>query len=148
MLPEIELFPVVAVALTDAAGRVLVQRRPEGKTLAGLWEFPGGKIERGESPEAALCRELHEELGITVAPGDLAPVTFASEPRGERHMILMLYRCRRWIGSPQPLEAAALRWEDVDSLSVLPMPSADIPLAAALRAGREQPSEFGRVVGD
>ncbi|WP_298672660.1 (deoxy)nucleoside triphosphate pyrophosphohydrolase [uncultured Sphingomonas sp.] len=133
MAPGIELFLVVAAALVDEAGRVLVQQRPEGKALAGLWEFPGGKIERGETPEAALCRELREELGITVAPADLAPVTFASEPRGERQMILMLYRCRRWAGSPQPLEAAALRWEDTDSLAALPMPSADVPLAAALR---------------
>ena len=139
----IELFLVVAAALTDERGRVLMQRRPEGKALAGLWEFPGGKIERGESPEMALCRELHEELGIVVEPGDLAPITFASQPLGERHMILMLYRCRRWIGSPQPLEAAALRWEDVESLAGLPMPAADVPLAAALRARGS-----GRVIGD
>ncbi len=98
-----ELFPVVAAALIDEAGHILMQRRPEGKALAGLWEFPGGKVERSESPEEALCRELGEELGIVVAPGDLSPVTFASQPLGDRHMILMLYRCRRWIGDPQAL---------------------------------------------
>jgi len=129
----IEIFPVVAAALIDDAGRILMQRRPEGKAHAGLWEFPGGKIERGESPEAALCRELAEELGIGVMPGDLAPVTFASRPLGGRHLILMLYRCRRWAGEPRALEAAELRWGDAASLAALPMPPADVPLLAALR---------------
>ena len=129
-----ELFPVVAAALIDEAGHILMQRRPEGKALAGRWEFPGGKVERSESPEEALCRELGEELGIVVAPGDLSPVTFASQPLGDRHMILMLYRCRRWIGDPQALEAAELRWGDAESLAALPMPAADVPLLAALRS--------------
>lgn len=131
---QIELFPVVAAALTDASGRVLVQRRPEGKAFAGLWEFPGGKIERGEPPEEALCRELAEELGITVIPGDLQPVTFSSQRLDSRHMILMLFRCRRWAGEPRALEAAELRWGDMDALAMLPMPAADLPLVAALRA--------------
>lgn len=133
MSAEIELFPVVAVALTDDTGRILMQRRPEGKALAGLWEFPGGKIEGGEGPEQALCRELAEELGITVMPADLSPVTFASQPLPGRHMILMLYRCRTWTGDPRPLEAAELRWDDPDALAVLPMPAADVPLLAELR---------------
>ncbi|MFW2852097.1 (deoxy)nucleoside triphosphate pyrophosphohydrolase [Sphingomonas sp. TX0543] len=134
MTIQIELFPVVAVALTDPAGRVLMQRRPAGKALAGLWEFPGGKIERGESPEDALCRELKEELGIVVHPADLAPVTFASQRLDARHLVLMLFRCRRWSGEPDALEAAELRWADVEALSALPMPAADEPLLAALRA--------------
>jgi 8-oxo-dGTP diphosphatase len=94
------LFPVVAAALVDAQGRVLVQQRPPGKQMAGLWEFPGGKLESGETPEAALVRELAEELGIAVDPADLAPLTFASEPLGGKHLLLLLYLCRAWTGAP------------------------------------------------
>lgn len=126
------LLAVVAVALTDAEGRVLVQRRPVGKFMAGLWEFPGGKIEPGEAPEDALVRELAEELGIDVAPGDLAPLTFASQPLADRHLLLLLYRCTRWTGEPRPLDADALLWRRPDEMADLPMPPADLPLVAFL----------------
>lgn len=126
------LLAVVAVALTDAEGRVLVQRRPVGKFMAGLWEFPGGKLEPGEAPEAALVRELAEELGIDVAPGDLAPLTFASQPLADRHLLLLLYRCTRWTGEPRPLDADALLWRRPDEMADLPMPPADLPLVAFL----------------
>ncbi|MFN3819721.1 (deoxy)nucleoside triphosphate pyrophosphohydrolase [Blastomonas sp.] len=130
------LFPVVAALLDDGQGRVLVQQRPPGKAMAGLWEFPGGKIEPGETPEAALARELMEELGIVVAPDDLAPLTFASDALGQRHLILLLYRCERWEGQPQPLHATAIRWATVVELSSLPMPPADLPLLAAIAQSR------------
>lgn len=126
------LLAVVAVALTDAEGRVLVQRRPVGKFMAGLWEFPGGKLEPGEAPEAALVRELAEELGIDVAAGDLAPLTFASQPLADRHLLLLLYRCTRWTGEPRPLDADALLWRRPDEMADLPMPPADLPLVAFL----------------
>jgi len=132
-----EILPVVAVALTDDRGRVLMQQRPAGKAHAGLWEFPGGKVERGETPEQALCRELAEELGIRVAPADLSPFAFASEPAGGgRHLILMLYLCRRWSGTPRAIEAAALCWDTPAALATLPMPPADVVLVEAL-GGRE-----------
>ncbi|KQM65032.1 NTP pyrophosphohydrolase [Sphingomonas sp. Leaf17] len=126
------LLPVVAAALNDAGGRVLVQQRPAGKSLGGLWEFPGGKIEPGETPEAALVRELAEELGIVVAIGDLRPIAFASHGLGARHLVLLLYRVDGWQGVPQPLEASALRWERPEALHHLPMPPADVPLVEAL----------------
>ncbi|MFA6122650.1 MAG: (deoxy)nucleoside triphosphate pyrophosphohydrolase [Sphingomonas sp.] len=125
---------VVAAALVDAAGRVLVQRRPLGKALAGLWEFPGGKVESGETPEAALVRELEEELGIAVAPAALAPVTFASEPLADRHLLLLLYLCHAWQGEPQALDASALAWHTPTALQGLEMPPADLPFIAALEA--------------
>jgi 8-oxo-dGTP diphosphatase len=131
MLPTV-LFPVVAAALIDGAGRVLVQQRPAGKAMAGLWEFPGGKVEPGEAPEAALARELMEELGIAVLPADLEPLSFASEPLDGRHLLLLLYLARRWTGEPLPLDAAALRWAAPSELADLPMPPADRPLVAAL----------------
>lgn len=127
-----QILVVVAAALTDDAGRVLVQRRPLGKAMAGLWEFPGGKVERGETPEAALARELGEELGIFVAPGDLAPLTFASQRLADRHMLLLLYRCTRWAGSPRALDADMLLWRTPDDMADLPMPPADLPLLAFL----------------
>lgn len=127
------ILTVVAAALTDAAGRVLVQRRSAGKALAGLWEFPGGKCEPGEAPEVALARELAEELGICVAPGDLVPLTFASHPLADRHLLLLLYRCTHWVGEPHPLDADALLWRRPDDMADLPMPPADLPLAAFLR---------------
>ncbi len=125
---------VVAAALIDTDGRVLVQQRPEGKALAGLWEFPGGKIEPGETPEAALVRELHEELGIAIESACLAPAAFASEPLDGRHMILLLYVCRKWRGIPEAREAAALRWARPIELHPLAMPPADRPLVGLLDA--------------
>jgi 8-oxo-dGTP diphosphatase len=128
------LLHVVAAALIDADGRVLVQRRPPGVSMAGLWEFPGGKIEHGETPEAALIRELREELGIDVEAACLAPVAFASEPLGDRHLLLLLYVGRKWSGMPQPLQAAELRWVRPVELHRLPMPPADKPLIALIEA--------------
>ncbi len=125
---------VTAVALIDGDGRVLVQQRPAGKTLAGLWEFPGGKIEAGETPEAALVRELREELGIETASACLAPACFASEALGDRHLLLLLYVCRKWKGQPQPLEDGALKWVRPVELHGLEMPPADRPLIGLLEA--------------
>ena len=129
-----QMMPVAAVALIDADGRILVQQRPAGKQMAGLWEFPGGKVETGETPEAALIRELGEELGIDVQAACLAPATFASEPLGERHLLLLLYVCRKWRGQPQPLEGGALKWVRPVELHALPMPPADRPLIGLLEA--------------
>jgi len=123
---------VVAAALIDGEGRVLLQQRPPGKPMAGLWEFPGGKIEPGESPEAALARELHEELGITLSVEDLRPIAFASEPLGGRHLLLLLYTIRRWEGAPQAHHATELRWVPPAAMRDLPMPPADVPLVEAL----------------
>ena len=123
---------VVAAALVDAERRVLVQQRPAGKSLAGLWEFPGGKLEPGEAPEAALVRELHEELGVAVVPGDLEPLTFASDALDAHHLVLLLYVCWRWQGDPRPLHASAIRWCAIDQLRTLDMPPADVPLVEAL----------------
>ncbi|RYE57825.1 MAG: (deoxy)nucleoside triphosphate pyrophosphohydrolase [Rhizobiaceae bacterium] len=129
-----QLLFVVAAALIDADGRVLVQQRPAGKPMAGLWEFPGGKVEPGELPEAALIRELREELGIDVEKACLAPACFASEPLGERHMILLVYICRKWKGIAQALEAPAIRWIRPVDLHSLDMPPADKPLIGLLDA--------------
>ena len=123
-----KLLLVVAVALVDADNRVLLAQRPPGKQLAGLWEFPGGKVEPGEVPEAALARELGEELGIEVGPDDLVPACFASAPNGEAHMLLLLYLCRQWRGAPAPLDAAALHWATPAEMRGLAMPPADRPL--------------------
>lgn len=131
---SIRLLPVVAAALIDSSGRVLVQQRPAGKQLAGLWEFPGGKIEPGETPEAALARELMEELGIAVAPDDLMPLSFASAAHGDRHLLLLLYTCRRWSGDPVALDAVALCWTSAAELRTLPMPPADTPFIKAIEA--------------
>jgi 8-oxo-dGTP diphosphatase len=120
--------------LIDADGRVLVQQRPADKSMAGLWEFPGGKIEPDETPEAALVRELQEELGIETQTSCLAPAGFASEPLGDRHLILLLYICRKWRGIPQALEAPAIRWVRPIGLHDLPMPPADKPLIGLLDA--------------
>ena len=124
---------VVAVALVDADGRVLLQKRPQGKAMAGLWEFPGGKLEPGESPETALVRELREELGIDVEAACLAPAAFASEPLGERHLLLMLYVCRKWSGFVMAREHKALKWVRGSELASYPMPAADLPLIPFLR---------------
>jgi len=123
---------VVAAALIDGEGRVLLQQRPPGKPMAGLWEFPGGKIEPGESPESALARELHEELGITLSGEDLRPITFASEPLAGRHLLLLLYTLRAWQGEPQAHHATELRWITPAAMRDLPMPPADVPLVEAL----------------
>lgn len=131
---ETGILPVVAAALVDADGRILMQRRPAGKAHAGLWEFPGGKIEPGETPEQALAREMEEELGIVVAVADFAPLAFASVPAGARTLLLLLYVCERWGGAPQPLEADALTWRRPAALRDLAMPPADLPLVAALEA--------------
>ncbi len=128
------MMTVVAVALIDADGRVLVQQRPPGQAMAGLWEFPGGKVEPGETPEAALIRELREELGIDVAAACLAPATFASERLGERHLLLLLYVCRKWRGVPAPLASSQLRWVPPMALHALAMPPADQPLIGLLEA--------------
>lgn len=127
-------LPVAAVALVDRDGRVLVQQRPASGSMAGLWEFPGGKIEAGETPEAALIRELREELMIDVATACLAPACFASEPLADRHLLLLLYICRKWNGVPQPVHASALQWLRPTQLFTLPMPPADKPLVALLDA--------------
>jgi len=125
---------VVAVALIDADGRVLLQQRPPGKAMADLWEFPGGKVEPGETPEAALIRELEEELGIRTHASCLAPATFASEPLDDRHLLLLLYVCRKWEGAPHPHHATALKWVRPAQMYALPMPPADLPLIGILEA--------------
>ena len=125
---------VVAAALADADGRVLLQRRPPGKAMAGLWEFPGGKVEPDERPEAALARELHEELGVEIDAADLVPACFASAPLGEAHLVLLLFICRRWRGLPRPLHADALDWVGPRDMHALPMPPADEPLIGLLEA--------------
>jgi len=124
---------VVAVALVDADGRVLLARRPEGKAMAGLWEFPGGKLHHGETPEAALVRELREELAIDTRSSCLAPIAFASHPYPDFHLLMPLYVCRVWRGDPRPLEGQELAWVRPARLRDYPMPPADEPLVAALR---------------
>ena len=131
--PAMPLF-VTAVALVDRDGRVLVQQRSAHRSMAGLWEFPGGKVELGETPEQALIRELREELGIETSSACLAPACFASEALGEQHLILLLYVCRKWTGMPQPLDAAALKWVLPIELHGLDMPPADKPLIGLLEA--------------
>ena len=123
-----KLLLVAAVALIDADGRVLIAQRPEGKQLAGLWEFPGGKVEAGERPEETLIRELHEELGIAVQEPCLAPLTFASHAYETFHLLMPLYVCRRWDGFVQPREGQALKWVRPRDLASYPMPPADEPL--------------------
>ncbi len=124
---------VAAVALIDPDGRVLIARRPEGKSMAGLWEFPGGKVEPGETPEAALMRELHEELGIETWASCLAPLTFASHAYPDFHLLMPLFACRKWQGTPQPREAQALAWVHARDLRDYAMPPADLPLIPVLR---------------
>ena len=125
---------VVAAALVDRDGRLLVQQRPEGLSMAGLWEFPGGKVEPGETPEQALIRELAEELGIDVEQACLAPACFASDMLGDRHLLLLLYVCRKWRGAPVAQHASALRWVRPVELHGLAMPPADKPLIGLLEA--------------
>ncbi|SDF54750.1 MULTISPECIES: (deoxy)nucleoside triphosphate pyrophosphohydrolase [Thalassobaculum] len=124
---------VVAVALVDADGRVLIAKRPEGKKLAGLWEFPGGKVDPGETPEAALIRELREELGIDTHESCLAPLTFASHAYDDFHLLMPLYVCRRWKGEVTRHEHADLAWVRPVRLRDYPMPPADAPLVAMIQ---------------
>ena len=124
---------VSAVALIDRDGRVLLAQRPEGKSLAGLWEFPGGKVEDGETPEAALIRELQEELGIDTVASCLAPLSFASHDYGDFHLLMPLFACRKWSGIARAREGQRLAWVRAADLRDYPMPPADVPLIAVLR---------------
>ena len=136
MMPDAAAKPIVlvaAVALIDADGRVLLAERPAGKAMAGLWEFPGGKVDPGETPEAALIRELVEELGIDVHESCLAPLTFASHAYPEFHLLMPLYVCRKWSGIVVPREGQRLAWVRSARLGDYPMPPADKPLLATLR---------------
>jgi 8-oxo-dGTP diphosphatase len=124
---------VAACALLDEDGRVLLTRRPQGKPMAGLWEFPGGKVDAGETPEVALIRELREELGITVQARCLAPLTFASHGYDSFHLLMPLYICRRWEGDVEPLEGQEIAWVRSDKLQSYEMPPADVPLIPILQ---------------
>ena len=128
-----KMILVSAVALIDRDGRVLLAQRPEGKSMAGLWEFPGGKVEEGETPEAALVRELHEELGIETWDSCLAPLTFASHKYEDFHLLMPLFVCRKWSGIVQSKEGQALKWVAARDISKYPMPAADLPLIPILR---------------
>jgi 8-oxo-dGTP diphosphatase len=129
----LKIVLVSAVALIDPDGRVLLAQRPEGKSLAGLWEFPGGKVEAGETPEVALIRELHEELGIDTWQSCLAPLTFASHTYEDFHLLMPLFACRRWNGTPHGREGQTLAWVRPNALRDYPMPPADLPLIPILR---------------
>lgn len=129
----VKVVLVSAVALIDADGRVLLAQRPAGKSMAGLWEFPGGKVEAGETPEAALIRELQEELGIDTWASCLAPLTFASHSYDNFHLLMPLFACRKWEGIVSPREGQALKWVRPADLRSYPMPPADIPLIPILR---------------
>ena len=124
---------VAAVALFDVDGRVLIAQRPAGKSMAGVWEFPGGKVEPGETPERALIRELREELGIDTVESCLAPFTFASHAYEEFHLLMPLYVCRKWTGTVTPMEGQAIKWVMPMRLGDYPMPAADKPLISMLR---------------
>jgi 8-oxo-dGTP diphosphatase len=128
----VKIITVAACALVDSDGRVLLAQRPEGKPMAGLWEFPGGKVEAGETPEQTLIRELEEELGIVVKEACLAPLTFASHSYPEFHLLMPLYICRRWEGIVTAQEGQALTWVRPNRLRDYPMPPADVPLIAHL----------------
>jgi 8-oxo-dGTP diphosphatase len=131
--PPGKIVLVAACALIDEDGRVLLTRRPPGKPMAGLWEFPGGKVDGGETPEAALIRELREELGITVQARCLAPLTFASHGYDGFHLLMPLYICRRWEGDVEPLEGQEIAWVRSPKLQSYEMPPADIPLIPILQ---------------
>ena len=131
--PPLPIILVVACALVDTDGRVLIAKRPQGKSLAGLWEFPGGKVEPGEGPEAALIREMNEELGVTITASCLAPFVFASHAYDSFHLLMPLYLCRRWQGVVVAKEHEALAWVKPNALGDYPMPPADAPLVAYLR---------------
>ena len=132
-IPAAPLLLVVAAALVDGDGRVLIAQRPEGRSMAGLWEFPGGKIHDGETPEAALVRELHEELGIDTRQSCLAPIAFASHDYGSFHLLMPLFVCRTWRGTVTAREGQNLAWVRPLRLRDYPMPPADEPLVAILR---------------
>jgi len=132
-MADINLTLVVACALIDADRRVLLAQRPEGKSMAGLWEFPGGKVEPGERPETTLIRELREEIGITVTEPCLAPLTFASHAYADFHLLMPLYICRRWEGLAVAREGQTLAWVRANKLRGYPMPPADIPLIPHLQ---------------
>ena len=127
------LVLVAACVLLDANGRILIAKRPQGRPLAGLWEFPGGKVEAGETPEHALIRELGEELGLDIAASDLAPLTFASHAYPDFHLLMPLFVCRKWRGTPRAREGQELAWVRPSRLGDYPMPPADVPLIALLR---------------
>jgi 8-oxo-dGTP diphosphatase len=127
-----KLVLVAACALVDADGRVLIAQRPAGKAMAGLWEFPGGKVEAGERPEDSLIRELEEELGIVVREACLAPLTFASHAYPDFHLLMPLFVCRRWEGTVTPREGQRLAWVRPNRLRDYPMPPADEPLVSHL----------------
>jgi len=127
------LVLVAAIALVDIDNRVLIAQRPAGKSMAGLWEFPGGKVEPGETPEAALIREVQEELGVDTSESCLAPFTFASHVYDDFHLFMPLYICRKWTGDMVPREGQALKWVRPMRLADYPMPPADAPLCAMLR---------------
>ncbi len=131
--PGAAIVLVAAVALVDRDDRVLLARRPEGKPMAGLWEFPGGKLQPGETPEAALIRELGEELGIDTEESCLAPIAFASHAYEDFHLLMPLFVCRVWRGTPQPREGQELAWVRPARMADYPMPAADVPLVAQLR---------------
>ena len=124
---------VVAVVLIDRDGRVLLSQRPSGKSMAGLWEFPGGKVENGEVPEEALIRELKEELGIDTWSSCLAPLSFASHSYEDFHLLMPVFVCRKWLGNPTPMEGQALKWVSKNKLKDYPMPEADTPIIAVIR---------------
>ncbi len=132
-MPQVTLVLVAACALIDTDGRVLVAQRPLDRSMAGLWEFPGGKVETGERPEAALIRELREELAIEVNEACLAPFTFASHAYPDFHLLMPLYVCRRWEGTPRAVEAPVIKWVHPRELGTYPMPPADGPLVPMLR---------------
>jgi len=129
----VKLLLVSAVVLIDPDGRVLLTQRPEGKSMAGLWEFPGGKIEPGETPEEALIRELQEELGIDTWQSCLAPLSFASHSYDDFHLLMPVFACRKWQGIPQSREGQAMKWVRPPAMKDIPMPPADLPLIAVLR---------------
>ena len=128
-----KIIPVSAAALIDRDGRILISQRPKGKAMAGLWEFPGGKLEQGEVPEIALIRELKEELGINTDQSCLAPLNFNSHCYGQFHLIIYLFACRKWQGNPTPLETQKLKWVKPNEMKSYPMPPADIPLVSTIR---------------
>lgn len=131
--PDLPIVLVAAAALLDSNGCVLIAQRPEGKSMAGLWEFPGGKVDAGETPEFALMRELEEELGIETRPTCYNPIAFASHSYDNFHLLMPLFICRTWRGHIQPKEHQALKWVKPQDLYDYPMPAADIPLIASLR---------------
>jgi 8-oxo-dGTP diphosphatase len=131
--PGLPMVLVSAVVLVDGDGRVLLAQRPEGKAMAGLWEFPGGKVEAGETPEAALIRELGEELAIDTAESCLAPLSFVSHAYDDFHLLMLVYVCRKWKGTPQPVEGGELTWVRAPRLRDYDMPPADLPLIAVIQ---------------